>query len=67
MTRRREVELLRAGRVWPLVDLASPLGLRIVRARVSSRLFLLAADRAPRLAAWWAALPRALRHPRRHG
>lgn len=50
---RREIEL-RPHAAWAQVDLLSPLGLRIVRQRCTSRLFLLAADRAPWLARRWA-------------
>lgn len=53
MRRRREIELLNTDRSWALVNLASPTGLRIVWGRLHNRVFMLLADRAPRLAAAW--------------
>lgn len=53
MRRRREIELLDPARSWPLVNLTTPTGLRLVWARLHNRVFMLLADRAPRLAAPW--------------
>ncbi len=56
MRRRREIELLNTDPSWPLVNLATPTGLRVVWARLHNRVFMLLADRAPRLAAAWITL-----------
>lgn len=53
MRRRREIELLNTDRSWPLVNLASPTGLRVVWARLHNRVFMLLAEWGPRLAAAW--------------
>lgn len=64
MRRRREIELLNTDRSWALVNLASPTGLRVVWARLHNRVFMLLADRAPRLAATWIAVGQRKRHRR---